>query len=87
MASSAGEASLLLANSADAQPAREHNLNAQRQKQFRPKTAIARELQIWRQKRRRLMEKACNLATEDLLNAVVSRAAPAKATAKANAFS
>ena len=33
------------------------------------------------------MEKACNLAAEDLLNAVVSRAAPAKANAKANAFS
>lgn len=33
------------------------------------------------------MEKACNLAKEDLLNAVVSRAASAKANAKANAFS
>ena len=47
MASSADEVSLLLENSADAQPAQEQNLNAQRQEHFRQNNEIARGLQIW----------------------------------------
>jgi len=87
MASSVDEASLLLENSAAAQPAQESNLDAERQERFRQKKELARELQIRHQKRRRLMEKACTLVAEDLLDAVVSRAASAKAGVKANSFS
>ena len=85
MADSATEARALLENTADAQLTRIAALDAQKKEIAAQKRDIAKQLKNEQQKRRRLMAKAKNLSTEDLLNVVVSRAAATKAKAKAKA--
>lgn len=75
----------LLEASPDAALGRIQELEAERLSLARNRKRLARELKNELQKRKRLMAKARNLSTEDLLQVVVSRSARAKAKAKAKA--
>ena len=90
MAGSTNEARALLENAADTQLTRIAALDERKKEIAAQKRDVAKQLKNEQQKRRRLMAKARNLSTEDLLNVVVSRAAiakseKAKAKAKASA--
>ena len=81
----ANQARELLEASPDAAWSRIQDLEGQRLSLASERKRLARELKNETQKRKRLMAKARNLSTEDLLNVVVSRAAAAKAKSKAKA--
>ena len=81
--SGAAQARALLEQSADAQLTRIQDLEAQRASLSSERKRKTKELKNEMQKRKRLMTKARNLSTDDLLAVVVSRSATAKAKAKA----
>ena len=81
----AAHARELLEASPDAALGRIQELETERLSLARDRKRLARELKNELQKRQRLMAKARNLSTEDLLQVVVSRSAQAKARAKAKA--
>ena len=81
----ADEARALLENSADDQLSSIQRLESQRKELCVQRREISRELKNQQQKRRRLMNKARSLTTNDLLSVVVTRASAAKAKAKAKA--
>ena len=81
----ADQARALLENSADDQLSSIQRLEAQRKELCAQRNEISRELKNQQQKRRRLMNKARSLSTNDLLSVVVTRASAAKAKAKAQA--
>ena len=73
----------LVEASHDAAWTRIQDLEAQRLSLASERKRLAREFKNEKQKRKRLMAKARNLSTEELLNVVVSHAAASKAKAKA----
>ena len=81
----AAQARELLEGSPDAALTRIQELESERISLARDRKRLARELKNEMQKRKRLMAKARNLSTEDLLQVVVSRSAQAKTKAKAKA--
>lgn len=68
----------------DAAWTRIQDLEAQRLSLVSERKRVAREFKNETQKHKRLMAKARNLSTDELLNFAVSHAAAAKANAKAN---
>ena len=83
----AAQARELLEATPDAALSRIQELEAERLALAKDRKRLARELKNETQQRKRLMAKARNLSTEDLLQVVVSRSARAKAKAKAKARS
>ena len=79
----AEQARALLENATDHSLTELQRLEHQRNALAAERKRVVRELKNETQKRKRLMQKARNLSTEDLLNVVVGRAAHAKSKAAA----
>ena len=82
-AQAAEQARLLLENAPDETLTRMQQLQQSRADLAAERKRVVRDLKNEAQKRKRLMQKARNLSTDDLLHVVVGRAAQAKAKAAA----